>query len=60
MKRRDVSFKISDEDSTRLTAIANALHVDESEVLHRLLQGEYSSWNLDAIAQSEMDPEDPG
>jgi hypothetical protein len=53
-----VSVKISGEDKHRLAAIADAARTDEKEVLNRLYSGDYGSYDVDIIAQSEEDPDE--
>jgi|GEM_PF-1930040 len=58
MKTRQPSIKIANEDQFRLETIAEGLRVKEEEILEKILKGEYSSWNLDAIMMSEIDPDE--
>ncbi|MCB2199449.1 hypothetical protein KQI63_08595 [bacterium] len=58
MDRVNVSFLITAEDNIRLTALAEALHVSEDEVIHQLLAKEYSSWQQEVITGESPDPDE--
>lgn len=58
MERGNVSFKITAEDRLRLKTIAESLNIAEQEVLRRMLSGEYHSYDVDIVAQSESDPDE--